>query len=344
MQGSEDSSGRFPIVPVQDSGSGEGLLVLAAEIAAASGDQTESGAVGKLAREHGDEPVGAAGHHHHRRARVGQLFQAERDHVVGLHPHPARQARDDVARPDHVVELRVGEARAQRLDPDTEVGRFHRQRLRELDQEGLAGRVQRVAGRPRSDAGQRGDVDDAAGAGGVHAGQGPVAELADHIHHDLEEAGLVFPCACVVMAGDGIAGVVDQHIDGPPPGRGRIERGRGRTRLGQVGLDGNVVDTVAGGQLPTQRLQAFAPPGDQGQIVSGRGQLAGEFSADSGRGAGDQGKGSRGGGLFIPVNARVLHVHSQVKVLGCRRRHRIRQSWAHAALVGAKVDRRRGPG
>ena len=84
------------------------------------------------------------------------------------------------------------------------------------------------------------------------------------------------------------AGVVDQDLDleaealdlgGKPLARGRVA---------EVGGDRLGADAVALAQLAGQRAQTLLAPGDQGDAVPARGQLARDRLADPGRGARDQ--------------------------------------------------------
>ena len=89
---------------------------------------------------------------------------------------------------------------------------------------------------------------------------------------------------------EGVAGVVDQQVDGPGLGR-RAARRPCRSRRGRTGRrrGSRRADAVLGAQLVGDVLEARPVAGHEHDVVAALGELVGEGQADAGAGAGHEG-------------------------------------------------------
>jgi hypothetical protein len=129
---------------------------------------------------------------------------------------------------------------------------------------------------PGDEARKRGDVDDAAETVGQHAGQDAVGQFARPVQQHLQEVALVGPAGIGIGAGQAIAGVVDQDVGGAAVRRQVVEDAAGRLGIGEIGLDGQGLDTRAKADLLGQTFQPIASAGGQGEVVAVVGEDARE--------------------------------------------------------------------
>ena len=242
--------------------------------------------------------------------RVGQRGDCDRlahvepgeggvDHFLDIHQAVGRQGGDVDA--GLAPEFGAGGAGQDRLDADGGAGQFGLQGGAEVQQEGLAAAVGGVEplGRQRE---YGGDVDQGALAAGDEAGDGGVGEAEGRgnveVHHGLELVGV----GAQQRAGDGDAGVVDQHGDGGVVAQALFDAqqvGPG----GQVG--GQDVDRAAGfgAEVFGQGAEAGGVARDEDEVVAAAGQAVGIDGADAGGGAGDEGRVGKGHGRTPPVGS-----------------------------------------
>ena len=176
------------------------------------------------------------------------------------------------------AELRLREARLDQHDADAEAAHLVIERLRQALEGMLAAGVEPHE-RPRQETQNGARVHDRAGALAAHRGKDGPHHAQDTEHVRVEERLGLARARLLDGADDGVAGIVDQHVDSAGLTENGLDAGRHR----------GVVPYVERQQLDAlDRGHCVRVAGGAEHAIAAARQELGRGAADAGGGAGDQ--------------------------------------------------------
>ena len=180
-----------------------------------------------------------------------------------------------------------------RGDDDAGVAAFLPEGLGEREQERLGREVHRHDG-ARREGREGGDVEDPAAPAIEHPGEDALGEVDRGGAVDVDQLEFPVERRLVEEAVCPEAGVVDQDVEPSAVGSQRVTDPFALIGVGEVGGDGSAGSAVRLAQRLCQGVEPVRAPGDKDEVVAAGCELAGEFFANSARGAGDDSERARG--------------------------------------------------